>query len=513
MSNRKNNLKKLISLMLIVVLFLTNITYANDENDLGRYRVYSYEYSNRYIKYDNRPQRIHEYYYIDNLSIEHPAYCMNFGLSGAEEKEGGYDVDAFNKENDPKVVSIILNGFPYKSAQELGLENDSQARVATQFAIWIYKNSNLDINKISAMEPQYQCVVDAIHNIYNMGISQNSILDTNVNFEKENEQAIVDNIDKSYYSQTYSISHSSNVQKIDITVNGSNNYKITDINNNEITDFIQYQKIKILIPRKDVENNLNIDVKLNIQYKQTAILFGTTTVEGMQNMDLILSPVNTKEIISKFDVKYTPCIIKIKKVDYDDNTIVIPNVKFRIYSNSTNKILGEYITDKNGEIVIDSQKDLKLLSQDKIRIEEIEVPDEYYIDYNNNSKIINIEYGKTNEVVFKNKKIKGKIEITKTSLDYNDFLKLDKDSYLEGVKFNIYDDKNNLVDSIITDKNGKAVTKDLLKGSYYIKEIKTNKYFELDDSSIKVNISNNDEIVKVNIKNKSKQKELPKTGY
>ena len=106
MSNRKNNLKKLISLMLIVVLFLTNITYANDENDLGRYRVYSYEYSNRYIKYDNRPQRIHEYYYIDNLSIEHPAYCMNFGLSGAEEKEGGYDVDAFNKENDPKVVSI-----------------------------------------------------------------------------------------------------------------------------------------------------------------------------------------------------------------------------------------------------------------------------------------------------------------------------------------------------------------------------------------------------------------------
>ena len=149
---------------------------------------------------------------------------MNFGLSGAEEKEGGYDVDAFNKENDPKVVSIILNGFPYKSAQELGLENDSQARVATQFAIWIYKNSNLDINKISAMEPQYQCVVDAIHNIYNMGISQNSILDTNVNFEKENEQAIVDNIDKSYYSQTYSISHSSNVQKIDITVNGSNNF-------------------------------------------------------------------------------------------------------------------------------------------------------------------------------------------------------------------------------------------------------------------------------------------------
>lgn len=527
MKNKKNIVKKVLSVMLVTILVSSNIIYASeiynsksqddinifdDKIDLGKYRVYSYEYSNRYIKYEGRPQRVYEYYYIDNLNHEHPAYCMNLGFSGAENVSGGYDVNATNKINDTKVANILTSGFPYKSASELKVANDSEARVATQYALWVYLN-NLDINKISTMSNEYDRVVNAIHNIYNEGMKNNITIGTGFILKKDTNNAVIDSIDKNYYSQTYSLEHNENIKKIEVFVNGVSDYKITNINNNEITDLISNNKIKILFSRKNVDKDLKVNLKLNIEYKQTAILFGTTTIQNMQNMALMLNPIGVGTINSSFDIKYQPLEIKIKKVDYDDNNILIPNVKFRISSVSSNKVLGEYITNKKGEIILDIQKDLKIYNEDKIKIEEIEVPSEYYIDYNNNIQIIDLKYNKTNEVIFKNKKSRGKIEIFKTSLDYNDFLKLNKDSVLEGVEFNVYDDNNNVVDTIVTDKNGKAVTKDLLLGTYYVKEAKSSNYYILNDKKIKVNISKNGEIIKLDIKNKSKQRELPKTGF
>ena len=62
----KNKGKFIIVLTLMMIVF--NISYnkasANNTNDFGRYHVYSYNESHRYIKYKNLPQRIHEYYYI-----------------------------------------------------------------------------------------------------------------------------------------------------------------------------------------------------------------------------------------------------------------------------------------------------------------------------------------------------------------------------------------------------------------------------------------------------------------
>lgn len=523
----KNVVKKIVSMALIVMIVLSNTIYANevynfesedivakfsDEVTLGKYRVHSYEYSQRYIKYDGRPQRVYEYYYIDNKNVEHPAYCMNLGKDGAEHISGGYDVNVSSKINDEKVVSILTSGFPYKSVSELGVANDSEARVATQYALWIYLN-DLDVNKITKMEKDYERVVNAIQNIYNDGTKSNVSFGIGLKLKKDTKNAIVDNINKGYYSLTYTLEHNENVKKIDILVDGVSDYKITDINNNESVNLISNNKFKVLIPRKSINKDTKINLKLNIEYKQTAILFGAATVSDMQNMALMLNPVSVGSLDSGFDVKYKPFIMKIKKIDYDDNSIVLPNVKFRISSVDSNEVLGEYITNDKGEIVFDVQKDFKIYNEQKVKIEEIEVPSEYYIDYTNNTQIVDLKFDKINEVTFKNKKSKGKIEILKTSLDYNEFLKLDKDSALDGVEFNIYDDKNNLVDTIVTDKNGKAITKDLLLGTYYIKETKPKNYYMLNDNNIRVNISSNGQIVKVDVKNKSKQKELPKTGY
>ena len=79
---------------------------------------------------------------------------MNLGADGAETVEGGYDVNASEYLNDITVNNIILNGYPYKTVSELNVDNESEARYATQFAIWI-KLNNLDIDYL-----RFQMLID-----------------------------------------------------------------------------------------------------------------------------------------------------------------------------------------------------------------------------------------------------------------------------------------------------------------------------------------------------------------
>ena len=98
-------------------------------------------------------------------------------------------------------------------------------------------------------------------------------------------------------------------------------------------------------------------------------------------------------------------------------------------------------------------------------------------------------------VTFENEKIKGKIEITKVDAK-------DENKKLEGAKFGLYDNKNNLIETLTTTKNGTAISKDLYKGKYYLKELETgSNYYLLNDNTFEFEIVKNGEIVKKTIEN------------
>ena len=151
----------LISPIPLQTLSANDVTY-----DYGKYRIYSYSDSHIYITYQGRTQHLHEYYYLDKNLNKLPAYCMTLGLNGAENTNNGYIVKSEELLKDKVVNNIILNGYPYKTVNELGLLNESEARYATQFAIWI-KLNNLDITQIAPVNEEYTRVVNAIKNIYN----------------------------------------------------------------------------------------------------------------------------------------------------------------------------------------------------------------------------------------------------------------------------------------------------------------------------------------------------------
>lgn len=505
--------KKAFAFVLLVTIVLNNIVCAVENNsyqtNFGDYRIYSRIGSEKYIYYNGRIQTNFEYYYLNNNGVEMPAYCLNLGVDGAEKKDEYY-VNVSDKINDKILVSIMLNGYPYKSVEELRVENVREAKYATQFAIWAYL-SNLNLGTIVPTTHTYQRVVNAISDIYNNGI--NSSYDENNVINMQTTKIEVDSVDNNYFSTSIHLDYNNNVKDIKLNINNIKEYKITDNNNNEINDIYSIHDFKILIPRNIVLEDKSLDINIEYNTRQTAIMFGNAKIPGMQNVSVNLEPITLKSINEKLDIKYFPVNFEIVKLDKDNENVKIKNVKFKIY-NMQDELLGEYITDENGEIKFDILKKLNIQNGQMIKVKEVEVPPDYYIDKKNDTQIIQIDYDKVNKVIFKNEKIKGRIKIIKTSSEYNELNNFDKGVLLKDAVFEIYDENNKLVQEIVTDEKGEAFSMELLKGKYYIKEKKSPKHYVLDDKVHEVSICDHKKTVTINIQNGSEKKvELPKTGY
>ena len=202
--------------------------------------------------------------------------------------------------------------------------------------------------------------------------------------------------------------------------------------------------------------------------------------------------------------------VKIVKVDLDDNNIKLSGVKFNVYDEN-NKLLETLTTDNNGEAFTSKYpiRDLK-----KLTIKEIETLDNYVL--NDEVRTIELEENKTVDTIFQNEKIKGYIEINKVSEDDNKNTGVKANTSLEGAKFEIYDSNNNLVQTLITNAEGKAKSNLLVKDTYTVKEINTgSKYYILNENEYKVSIEKHHDTIPITIKNQSVNVsvDVKKSGY
>ena len=178
--------------------------------------------------------------------------------------------------------------------------------------------------------------------------------------------------------------------------------------------------------------------------------------------------------------------IQIIKVDKDDNTIRIPNVVFKI-KDEKNNIVDTIKTDKNGEAI-----SKKLPIDQKYTILEISTGKEYVL--NAETITVTLTEDEITDVHFENEKIKGNVEITKIDKKTNE--------RLNGATFGIYDEDNNEVDRIVTDNQGKGISKLLPYGKYFVKEIDTgSKYYLLNTEKYEFEISKNKQIISLIIEN------------
>ena len=186
--------------------------------------------------------------------------------------------------------------------------------------------------------------------------------------------------------------------------------------------------------------------------------------------------------------------ILLHKVDKDTGKGIYGAV-FLLYDSNHNPI-GEYVTDQDGYIYADDG-----LADGRYYLREIKAADGYVLDPE--LKTIYLHYGSTTEIEWTNTPIRGQIQIVKKSADYNPTNGLPAGSLLEGAVFEIYDKAGNVVDTIRTDRNGRAVSKLLPLSRYTIREVRAPAFYSANPTAMTAYLEHEGQIITFEVTNAS----------
>ena len=186
--------------------------------------------------------------------------------------------------------------------------------------------------------------------------------------------------------------------------------------------------------------------------------------------------------------------ILLHKVDKDTGKGIYGAV-FLLYDSNHNPI-GEYVTDQDGYIYADDG-----LADGRYYLREIKAADGYVLDPE--LKTIYLRYGSTTEIECTNTPIRGQIQIVKKSADYNPTNGLPAGSLLEGAVFEVYDKAGNVVDTIRTDRNGRASSKLLPLSRYTIREVRAPAFYSASPSAMTAYLEHEGQIVTFEVTNAS----------
>ena len=158
--------------------------------------------------------------------------------------------------------------------------------------------------------------------------------------------------------------------------------------------------------------------------------------------------------------------------------------------------IGEYVTDQDGYIYADEG-----LADGRYYLREIKAAPGYVLDPE--LKTIYVRYGSTTEIEWSNTAECGQIQVIKKSANDNPINGLPAGTLLEGAVFEIYDKAGNVVDTIKSDRNGRAVSKTLPLSRYTVREIKAPANYSINPTVMTAYLEFNGQIVTFEVQNTS----------
>lgn len=176
---------------------------------------------------------------------------------------------------------------------------------------------------------------------------------------------------------------------------------------------------------------------------------------------------------------------KLRIVKTNEDGIPIENVTFQIL-NEAKEVIETLVTDKDGIA------ETKPLQAGKYYYRETEAPVNVIADYTEYEFIV----GSKDQVIEKkvvNEFVKGSLKIIKTD---------DLKAPIANVKFEILDKEKNVIQTIVTDEKGIAISDKLKIGKYYYREVEAPANVVIDTKEYDFRITENDQVIEKEIENK-----------
>ena len=378
----------LLIVMLLFILNYMNLAYANTNID----SAYLYTTGNcgRLLNYKG-VEVIAHYVEYKKDGVAYPAYCLDKTKSGVEDNKP-YTVSVQEMINDVELWKIIINGYPYKSIEQLGVANKEEAFLATKQAIYCYIHGNNPAD-YSPIGEAGNRTLNALKNI--LANAQNSTetkISNTITINRVSEKWEQDSIDKNYVSKTYSILKEGQIKDYQITIESEDGtklggIKVTDETNKEKNTFNPNENFKILIPIKEMKENKQIKINVKAEIETKPILYGKAPNSGLQ--DYALTTATYEDGTGYINEEYQKNDTKIKIIKQDSKTAEkLEGVEFEVLNENKEVIYSGLKTNKNGEIILEN------LIPQKYFIKETKTIDGYEIY----DKLIEVNVGLNEEL-------------------------------------------------------------------------------------------------------------------
>lgn len=512
-----NKLKKLlVILQILMLLWPTAFTVASTINigdtiniERGDLGFYSIQYWN-----ENRGMWMYKTYsrtyYTDKDGSKKIAYCMDQDLDGVGWLPGedeNYDTEVKYELKDEKIWRVLKNGYPNVSPEQLGVETEDDAYLATKQAVyWVIKYRNVEggnaynvythfrageteINNqnLDDIQRRGKKVIDAIYNLVNIAfwneqeVQQDpEIVDIGQYEEDENPE---------YCIKRYQVTDTGIDAEVRITGIEWKSQKllIVDENENPKTEFKPGDIIKVMIPKKEILENSKLKIYYTKTMEDFPVYYTASKIEGRQNYVILLDKTRESTGTINFDVGGDKSELQIVKIDAETSR-PLEGVTFSI-TYEDGKVF-TCTTDENGIA------NCKGLYQGKVVIKETATKEGYILDEQETE--LELGYKEFCILSFSNSHKKGEINIRKVDKDDNNI-------NLEGVEFDIIDETGNIIDHLVTDSQGKASTT-VNTGNYIVRETKTNEEYKIgEEKNVTVKWNEN---VELKIENEKKKGQI-----
>ena len=359
----------LITIVTTLSIFKTNAkaaTYLIDEADL-----YSKE-ELVCITYQGIKIGV-EFVVYKKDGVEYPAYCLDKTLPGVT-TDGGYTVSVDKLVNNNKIWRAVTNGYPFKTAKQLGCNSDAEAFAATKMAVYdaMY---NYDWDDFEGLNAQGDRIVSAAEKISKVARSSSETKPVSVvSIGKVDEEWALDGKDDKYISKEFKINCNLEYAKYSLELDNLDidGVKIVDKNNNEKKEFKSGENFKVLIPIAELSKSGEFEIEATVDVKTKPVLYGDSGDSTKQSYALAAGDYEFES--TKLKIKYSENATKIEIIKKDAETEEpLQGAKFNILNENKEIIYSDVTTNEEGKAIVEK------ITPGKYFIQEIKAPDGYTI--------------------------------------------------------------------------------------------------------------------------------------
>ncbi|WP_042978657.1 MSCRAMM family protein, partial [Bacillus clarus] len=400
------------------------------------------------------------------------AYCLTYGKLSPD----GNNLPEKGR-TDNVVYRVLLNGYPQKSPEELGVSNWKEAHYATQLSVWAALGQ-IDISEVQHKNANVAKAVKAIIDGANTSQETQEMF-MNVT-PTDNQEA---KLNGEYFETTvYQIE--SNAKNGVFTVQLANapaGTKVVSTNGEAKQQFNLGEQFRILIPKSSQTGNFSLKVTSNLSKLQAVAYKGTDSVQDAT----VLLEINEEKVSTDLQVNWKS-LGGLKIVKVGEQKELLQGAVFEVM-NSANEKVGTMTTNEQGSASLSG------LEIGTYTLKEVKSPIGYVL--NEQPQQIEVKTGEVATITVQNVKVKGNVQLLKVDGE-------NPDKKLEGATFILQDSKGKKISEHKTDKNGLIEVKDLPFGAYSFVEKQAPTGYVLTKKPIPFSISEQGKTIMLTAKNK-----------